>query len=239
MPDRVLFRGGVRDVARIEPRALVLDDQGDRVGIDPIGDAQEQVGILAVAPLDGVTAHLHDGLLQVLDVPLGQGRVGEEIGEQVAGLGQVGQFAADVEIDLAGRAALLVLVVPGEGLVHGRVELLGGEWLDEIAIGADPDARGPLVGVVVGRDHDDGDQVGLAVPLQSVAHLETADVGQRGVEQDQVGPPSGDLCQGVLGGVDLDRFETTRPHEMGQDVIGVALIVDHQNSARHGQNPKR
>src|SRR5207248_1892290 len=37
---------------------------------------------------------------------------------------------------------------------------------------------------------------------------------------------------------DLDRFETTRPHKTGQNIVGVALIIDHQNGARHGQDPK-
>ena len=55
-------------------------------GVDAIGDAQHQIGVLAVAPLDGVAAHLHDGLFQVLDVALGQGRVGEQVGQHVAGL---------------------------------------------------------------------------------------------------------------------------------------------------------
>ena len=71
------------------------------VGVDPVGDPQHEVGVLAVAPLDGVAAHLHDGLPQVLDLPLGQGGVGEQVGQHVVGLLEVGQLAADVEIDLA------------------------------------------------------------------------------------------------------------------------------------------
>ncbi len=223
----------------IEARPLVLDDQGHRVGIDPIGDAQHQLGVLAVPPFDGIAAHLHHGLFQILDVPLGQGAVGEEVGQHVAGLGQVGELAADVEIDLAGRAALLVLVVPGEGLGHRRMELLGRERLGQVAVGPDPDAGGPLLRVMVRGDHDDRDQVRLPVPLQPIADLEPVDVGQDQVEEDQVGPPLGDRLQRLLTGEDLDRFETLGPHEMGQDIIGVGLIVNHQNGARHGQDPKR
>ena len=75
------------------------------VGVDAVGDPQHEVGVLAVAPLDGVAAHLHDGLLQVLDLPVGQRGVGEQVGEHVVGLLEVGQLAADVEVDLAVRAA--------------------------------------------------------------------------------------------------------------------------------------
>ncbi len=62
--------------------------------------------------------------------------------------------------------------------------------------------------------------------------------GSDRIEEDQVGPTLGDRVEGLLTGVHLERFETLGPHEMGQDVIGVALIVNHQNGARHGQDPK-
>ena len=39
--------------------------------------------------------------------------------------------------------------------------------------------------------------------------------------------------------VNLDRFEAANPNETGQNIVGVALIVDDQNGARHGENSKK
>ena len=132
----------------VEAGPLVADDQGDGLGVDPVGDPQHQVGVLAVAPLDGVAPHLHDGLPQVLDLPLGQRGVGEQVGQHVVGLLEVGRLAPDVEVDLAGGAAALVLVAPGQGLVDRLEELVGGERLGQVAVGADADPGGAVVGVV-------------------------------------------------------------------------------------------
>ena len=55
---------------------------------------------------------------------------------------------------------------PGQRRVDRLEELIGGERLGQVAIGPDPDARGAVVGVVQRGDHDDRDQVGLAIPLQ-------------------------------------------------------------------------
>ena len=195
----------------------------------------DQVGVLAVAPLDGVAAHLHDGLLEVLDLPLGQRGVGEEVGEHVVGLLEVGRLAADVEVDLAGGAAALVLVAPGQGLVDRLEELVGGERLGQVAVGADPDARGAVVGVVQRGDHDDRDQVRLAVPLELVADGEPVEVGEHQVEQDQVGRVLADGVGDLGARVELDRLEVAGLDQAGQDVVGVALVVDDQHGARHGQ----
>ncbi len=45
----------------------------------------------------------------------------------------------------------------------------------------------------------------------------------------------GDHRESLLSREYLDRFETTSLHKIGQDIVGVALIVDDQNGARHGE----
>ena len=157
-----------------------------------------------------------------------------EVGEHVVGLLQVGQLAADVEVDLAGGAPAGVLVVPGEGGVHGVEELVGGERLGEVAVGADPDPAEAVVRVVQGGDHDDGDQVGLAVALELLADLEAVAVGQHQVEQDEVGPDVADVVHDGGPQVALDRLEVARADQAGEDIVHVALVVDDQHGARHG-----
>ena len=138
MADGVVVGGGVGDLAGVEAGPLVLDDQGDFLGVDPVGDPDGQLGVLAVAPLDRVAAHLHHDLLQILDLAFGQGGVKVEVGEHVVGLLEVGQLAPDVEIDLAGGPFAGVLVAPGEGGVDRLEKLVRGERLGQVAVGADP-----------------------------------------------------------------------------------------------------
>ena len=128
--------------------------------------------------------------------------------------------------------------MPGEGLVDGRVELLGRERLGQVAVGPDADARGPMVGVVQGGDHDDRDQVRLAVPLELVADGEPVDVGQHQVEQDQVGRVLLGRRRRPAHPRRAGPARSREPGPAGQDIVGVALIVDDQHGARHGQSSK-
>ena len=79
--------------------------------------------------------------------------------------------------------------------------------LVQIAVGPDADARGAVVGVVQGGDHDDRNQVGLAVPLELVADGEAVKVGEHQVEQDEVGRVLADGGEDLAPGVKLDRLE--------------------------------
>ena len=137
------------------------------------------------------------------------------------------------------RPSLLVLVVPAQGLVDGLVELLGRERLLQVAVGPDPHARGAVVRVLQRGHHDDRDEVRLAVPLELVADGESVEVGEHQVEQDQIGLLLGHGRPDLRTRIELDRFEVASPNETGQDIVGVALIVDDQNGARHGQNSKK
>ncbi len=86
------------------------------------------------------------------------------------------------------------------------------------------------------RHHDDRNQVRVAGSFQAVAEVETVDVGQHQVEQNQVGLPLGDGRKGLRSREDLDGFKPLSLHQTGQDIVGVALIIDDQDRARHGQN---
>ena len=77
--------------------------------------------------------------------------------------------------------------MPRECIIHDLIELRRSEWLDQVAIGSDPYAGRSFLGVVVRGDHHDRDQVRLAIALQPVAEIEPVNVGQRQVDEDQVG----------------------------------------------------
>ena len=90
------------------------------------------------------------------------------------------------------------------GAVHGGEELIGGEGLGQVLVGADPDAVDPVVLGVQGGDHDDRDQVRGPSPLQAVADLVAVDVGQHQVEQDQLG---GLALDGLEDGLALEELD--------------------------------
>ena len=126
-----------------------------------------------------------------------------------------------------------------ERLVDGLVELGGREWLSQVTIGPDPHARGPVMGVLKSRHHDDRDQVGFSIPLQLVADGKAVDVGEHEVEQDQFRFLHRDGRPDLRTRIKLDRYEVASPNETGQNIVGVALIVNDQNGARHGENSKK
>ena len=95
-----------------------------------------------------------------------------------------------------------------------------------------------MVLVLKCRHHHDGDEVRLSVPLELVTYRKSIDVGEHQVQQDQFGLLLGNGRQHLRTRIELDRYEIAGPDETGQDIIGVALIVDDQNGARHGQNSK-
>ena len=67
---------------------------------------------------------------------------------------------------------------------------------------------------------------------------EAVDVGEHEVQEDQLGLAFRDRRLDLRTREELDRLESASPDEAGQDIVGVALIVDDQNGARHGQNSK-
>jgi hypothetical protein len=92
-----------------------------------------------------------------------------------------------------------------------------------------------VVGILRGGDHDNRDQVRFSSPLQPVAKLETIDIWEHEVEQDQIGTSLGNRRKSLLARRYLNRFKPASLHKIGQDIISVALIVDDQNGARHGE----
>src|SRR5208283_973364 len=195
--------------------------------------------VLAVTPLDGVSSHFQHGLFQVLDLAVGEWGMGEHVGEHVMGLFKVSQLAANIEIDLSVGSPLQVLVVPEERLLDDVVELIGREWLDQVTIGPDPHARGPMLRILERGHHNNGDQIGLSIPLQLIANGKAVDVRQHEIEQDQFRFLQRDGRPDLRTRVKLDRFEVASPNEAGQNIVGVALIVDDQNGAPHGENSKK
>ena len=74
MPDRIVRLGGVRQIARIEPGARVLDVQRDLLLIDLVVNRDNAVDLLAMAPFDGVPSQFAHRRGQLLDLRLGQAR---------------------------------------------------------------------------------------------------------------------------------------------------------------------
>src|SRR5208283_4972323 len=237
--DWVFVARGMRQVPGIETRPLVLDDQRDRLRIDAISNPQDQISVLAVTPLDGISSHFHHGLFQVLDLAVGERGMGEEVGEHVMGLLKVCQLAANIEIDLAVGSPLQVLVVPEDRLVDDVVELSGREWLGQVTVGPDPHARGPMIPILERGHNNNRDQIGLSIPLQLVANGKAVDVRQHEIEQNQFRFLHRDGRPDLRTRVNLNRFEVASPNETGQNIVAVALIVDDQNGARHGENSKK
>ena len=82
---------------------------------------------------------------------------------------EIGEFATDVEVDFAGDPLLDTELAPEEGAIDGGEELVGSERLGQIVVGAYADASGAVLGVSQGGDHDDGDEVGVAIELEPLA----------------------------------------------------------------------
>ena len=70
--ERVAGDGGVRQGRAVEARPLVADHDFQTVVVHAIGDVDQAVRLMQVAPLDGVVGHLHDRLAQLHDLVVAQ-----------------------------------------------------------------------------------------------------------------------------------------------------------------------
>jgi len=68
--------------------------------------------------------------------------------------------------------------------------------------------------------------------LRRVADGEAVEVGQHQVEQDEVGHVLADGGEDLGPREELDRPEVASLGHRGQDIIGIALIIDDQHGSR-------
>jgi hypothetical protein len=121
---------------------------------------------------------------------------------------------------------------PAEHDADAGVELLGGVRLDD-GVGAGVERADGLPLLVASGSHDDGDgRDGAEHPQQ----LETVDVGQPDVEDDDVRPPADDIGRrSEAGRCAKDDVATARsgPGDGGHD----AGVVLHDSDRGHGLTP--
>src|SRR6185369_1191236 len=105
-------------------------------------------------------------------------------------------------------------------------QLAHAEWLGQVVVGAQLQSCN-LIGVsVADREYDDRN---LRPLTYLAADLQTVDVGQRQVEQDDIWPPLGDALHAVSprrGPLD-DEAGTSKPG--AHRASDLDLIVDHQH----------
>ena len=107
MADGIFRLGGVQELATVEARAGVFDDDGDFLRVDAIGDGDDKIDVLLVPPFDGVPAHLADGGDQLPNLVLGHAAEEEQRAEQVIELVEIFRVALQLEMNLPFRAAVL------------------------------------------------------------------------------------------------------------------------------------
>ena len=130
-------------------------------------------------------------------------------------------------------------VVAGAGAAqqraHPRAQLLDGERLDEVVVGAGVEALDAVVDRVA-RGHDE-DRDRVAAAAQRPADVEAADLGHQQVEHDRVGRRRG-VPRERLGAVDrlvdlvvdAERARDRRPDGR--------VVVDHEDAGAHSA-PRR
>ena len=88
---------------------------------------------------------------------------------------------------------------PTQQRADARAQLLDGERLDEVVVGACVEPLDPVVDRVPRSDDQNGD--GIASVAERAADVEAADLGHQEIEDDRVGRRGAVLCQRV-GAVD-------------------------------------
>ena len=97
----------MRQLAPVESRPLVANRDLQAVVVHPIGDVDQAVGLVEVAPLDGVMGHFHDRLPKLHHLLMLQGsRLADQHEEVVQVLEEV-DLAVELDVDLALDGALL------------------------------------------------------------------------------------------------------------------------------------
>ena len=167
MRERVTRDGGVRQSRAIEARALVADHDFQAVVVHAIGDLDQSIRLMEVAPLDGVLGHLHDGLPKLHDLVVAQrSRLADEHREVVQVLEEV-DLAVDLDVDLAVQGPVGDALSPGAGRRDRLEESIHAVGLGDIGVGADAKPVDSVLDVVQGREHDDRNQHGRAVASQA------------------------------------------------------------------------
>ena len=113
--------------------------------------------------------------------------------------------AQDAVVDLLGRRA-------AQHRVHARQQFLDAERLDDVVVGAGPQAADAVVGGVAGGQEDHRHlRAGRAQALQ---HAEAVEAGHHHVEHDEVGLVLGHRGEGgraAVGGHRLEAVEAQGP----------------------------
>jgi hypothetical protein len=123
---------------------------------------------------------------------------------------------------------------PPQQRLHPDQQLLEGERLDQVVVGAGLEPGHPLGDLAAGGQHEHGHLAGLAQPP---AHLEAVDAGQEHVEDDQVGRVVEGPAEGLLAGgghLDLEPLVGQRAAK-GRGQEGV--VVDDQDVCAHALPP--
>ena len=205
-----------------QPADVDVDDVGARVEA-VVPDAFEQHGAGDDPALAAHQVFEHLELArQELDAALAAaGGAGDEV-ELEVGAGEAGLLGAGL-----GRAAQHRLEAGGE--------LGEGEGLDHVVVGAGAQAADALVdGAHRGQDDRRGLDAGGADRLQQ---RQAVEVGQHPVEHQGV-EAAGDRVHQALapGGGRLDGVAGLA-QALGEIVLGVVVVLDDQDAARHGQGP--
>src|SRR5690606_6552821 len=89
------------------------------------------------------------------------------------------------------------LLSRGTELLHRLQQLVLGEWLGQVVLGADHPAARLVEHAVLGREHHDRHRGELRVALDDRAGLVTVEARHQDVAEDQVGLVVVDLGQGI------------------------------------------
>ena len=115
MRERVIGDRGVGQGGAVEPRPLVANHDLQAVIMHAIGDVDQAVGLVQVAPLDGVMGHLHDRLAELHHLVVEQGRGLADQHEEVVQVFEEVDLAIELDVDLALQGALLDAAAPVRG----------------------------------------------------------------------------------------------------------------------------
>ena len=107
--ERIVGDGGVGQRRAVETRPLVADHDFQVVFVDAVRDLDQAIGLVQVAPLDGVVGHLHDRLAQLHDLLVRERRGLADEHEKVVEVLEEVDLAVELDVDLALEARCSML----------------------------------------------------------------------------------------------------------------------------------
>ena len=148
---------------RSKPGPWSRTDDLDAVVVHPVGDLDQAVRLVPVAPLDGVLRHLHDRLAELHDLLVENGVDWQRcIRKSLRSWSSVISLFSSTWISPCMRP-LLHARAPGAGRGDGLEQLLHAVRLGHVGVGADAEAVDPVLHVVERGEHDHGDEHRRAV----------------------------------------------------------------------------